>query len=114
MTAEQEKGFAVLEGLRGMPDQAGHDVVDGWKYLADNYPALSDTLIAAGLRHGFTAHAFQPFFDSLDKAATAQPQTSLVEALNEDFDTIGLVCSIIVFHQEIKADIGKYGASSDI
>ena len=81
MTAEQEKGFAV----------------DGWKYLADNYPALSDTLIAAGLRHGFTAHAFQPFFDSLDKAATAQPQTSLVEALNEDFDTIGLVCSIIVF-----------------
>ena len=100
MTKEQEKGFAVLEGLRGMPDQVGHDGTagqDGWKYLAENYPALSDTLIAAGLRHGFTAHAFQPFFDSLDKAATAQPQTSLVEALNEDFDTIGLVCSIIVF-----------------
>ena len=99
MTVDQEKGFAVLEGLSGIPGQAGYDAEgqDGWKYLADNYPALSDSLITAGLRHGFTAHAFQPFFDSLDRAATAQPKTSLVEALNEDFDTIGLVCSIIVF-----------------
>ena len=94
MTPEQEKGFAVLEGLREMPGQAGQD---GWALLDEKYPALPDTLIAAGLRHGFTAHAFQPFFDSLDRASAAKPQGSLVEALNEDFKTIGLVCSIIVF-----------------
>ena len=94
MTADEERGFAVLEALQEMPDQVGHD---GWVLLADKYPALADTLVAAGLRHGFTAHAFQPFFDSLDREYAKEPQASLVEALNEDFNTIGLVCSVIVF-----------------
>lgn len=95
MTAEQEKGFAVLEGLNEMPGQAGPD---GWALLNEKYPALSDSLIAAGLRHGFTAHAFQPFFDGLDRASLREtPRPSLVEALNRDFDTIGIICSVIVF-----------------
>ncbi len=62
MTEEQEKGFAVLEGLSEMPGQAGHDGneagQDGWKYLTDNYPALSDSLIAAGLRHSIIVFLF--------------------------------------------------------
>ena len=95
MTADEERGFSVLEGLQeGMPDQAGQD---GWALLTETYPALSDTLVAAGLRHGFTAHAFQPFFDSLDREYAAGPKESLVEALNGDFNTIGIVCSVIVF-----------------
>lgn len=89
MTAEQEKGFAVLEGLQSEAAKADDTV---WA----KYPDLADTLIAAGLRHGFTAHAFQPFFDTLDQAPKA-PQPSLIEALNEDFNTIGLICSAIVF-----------------
>ena len=102
MTAEQEKGFAVLEGLSQMPGQAGQDGEttghDGETAhdIITKYPNLTDTLIAAGLRHGFTAHAFQPFFDVLDDAPE-QPQTSLVESLSQDFNTIGLVCSLIVF-----------------
>ena len=88
MSAEQEKGFAVLESLNGMPSH------DGVAALPEH---LADTLVAAGLRHGFTAHAFQPFFDSLDKEPAAQPQQSLLEALNQDFDTIGLICSLTVF-----------------
>lgn len=92
MTAEQEKGFAVLEGLQGMPDQVGHDGETVGQLPED----LAERLLAAGERHGYTATAFQPFLDALDKEQDV-PQASLVEALNEDFDTIGLICSVIVF-----------------
>ena len=108
MTVEQEKGFSVLEALQEMPGQAGHDEKgaghdvsgaghDGWSLLGEKYPAISDTLVAAGLRHGFTAQAFQPFLDRVESNVVSQPQESLVEVLNGDFNTIGLVCSVIVF-----------------
>lgn len=92
MTAEQEKGFAVLESLLPSSSQ------DAWEQLESSHPALADSLIAAGLRHGFTAHAFQPFLDALDhQEPQVAPQASLVEALSQDFNTIGTLCSLIVF-----------------
>ena len=37
-----------------------------WNAFLEAHPDLSDRLIDAGLKAGFTAHAFQPFFDLLD------------------------------------------------
>ena len=125
-----------------------------WNAFLAAHPDLSDRIIDAGLKSGFTAHAFQPFFDVLDqdwavqevdyfapltetigtamylpgedkvqlvnylhtedlegtKAALAEvlPEGSfafstddvsgtLVRLLSDDFDRIGLLCSLIVF-----------------
>ena len=119
MTRDQEDGFAVLETLR--PDASAFPVPDLeeqeeriglWNGFWERHAALPDQLVEAGLSEGFTAHAFQPFFDALDKQWTPQerayfqpidvePETSaasqLVAALQEDFNTIGLLCSLIVF-----------------
>ena len=37
-----------------------------WNAFLEAHPDLSDRIIDAGLKAGFTAHAFQPFFDLLD------------------------------------------------
>ncbi|MBR2228516.1 MAG: 1-acyl-sn-glycerol-3-phosphate acyltransferase [Bacteroidales bacterium] len=125
-----------------------------WNAFLAAHPDLSDRVIDAGLKSGFTAHAFQPFFDVLDqdwavqevdyfapltetigtamylpgedkvqlvnylhtedlgrtKAALAEvlPEGAfafstddvsgtLVRLLSDDFDRIGLLCSLIVF-----------------
>ena len=125
-----------------------------WNAFQEAHPDLSDRLIDAGLKSGFTAHAFQPFFDALDtdwtvkdvdyfapvtdllgaamylpgedkvqlvnylktedlegtKAAlrsvlpdgafcfsTDDVSGTLVRLLSDDFDRIGLLCSLIVF-----------------
>ena len=125
-----------------------------WNAFLAAHPDLSDRIIDAGLKSGFTAHAFQPFFDVLDqdwavqeadyfapltetigtamylpgedkvqlvnylhtedlnktKAALAEvlPEGAfafstddvsgtLVRLLSDDFDRIGLLCSLIVF-----------------
>ena len=125
-----------------------------WNAFLEAHPDLSDGLIDAGLKSGFTAHAFQPFFDLTDtewavqevdyfapltetlgaamylpgeddvqlvnylktedlegtKAAlrtvlpdgtfcfsTDDVSGTLVRLLSEDFDRIGLLCSLIVF-----------------
>ena len=125
-----------------------------WNAFREAHPDLSDRLIDAGLKSGFTAHAFQPFFDALDTEWTVQdvdyfaPVTdllgaamylpgedkiqlvnylktedlegtkaalrsalpdgafcfstddvsgTLVRLLSDDFDRIGLLCSLIVF-----------------
>ena len=119
MTPEQEDGFAVLESLR--PDATVFPVpsveeqqerIQRWNSFWKAHEGVSDQLIEAGLAQGFTAHAFQPFFDALDKSwkpqdrayfqpVDLQPESSaasmLVQALQEDFNTIGLLCSLIVF-----------------
>ena len=119
MTRDQEEGFAVLESLR--PDASLFPVptegeqlerIQRWNSFWERHADVSDKLIEAGLSQGFTAHAFQPFFDALDKdwqpqertyfqAIDLQPETSaadmLVASLQEDFNTIGLLCSLIVF-----------------
>ena len=38
-----------------------------WNAFLEAHPDLSDRIIDAGLKAGFTAHAFQPFFDLLDE-----------------------------------------------
>ena len=37
-----------------------------WNAFLEAHPDLDDRIIDAGLKSGFTAHAFQPFFDVLD------------------------------------------------
>jgi len=119
MTREQEEGFTVLESLR--PDASVFPIPSAdeqknriglWDAFWETHPGVSDELIATGLAQGFTAHAFQPFFDALDKewapqervyfqAIDVEPESSaaslLVASLQEDFNTIGLLCSLIVF-----------------
>ena len=120
-----------------------------WNAFLERHPDLSDRIIDEGLKADFTAHAFQPFFDLLDRDLTVQevdyfgPVTetlgqamylpgddkvqvvnylktdveelratlpegafaftaedvsgTLVRLLSEDFDRIGLLCSLIVF-----------------
>ena len=120
-----------------------------WNSFLERHPDLSDRIIDEGLKADFTAHAFQPFFDLLDRDLTVQevdyfaPITetigqamylpgegkvqlvnylrtdvealrarlpegafafttedvsgTLVRLLSEDFDRIGLLCSMIVF-----------------
>ena len=43
-----------------------------WNAFLEAHPDLSDRIIDAGLKAGFTAHAFQPFFDVLDEVWTVQ------------------------------------------
>ncbi|MBQ6175628.1 MAG: 1-acyl-sn-glycerol-3-phosphate acyltransferase [Bacteroidales bacterium] len=43
-----------------------------WNAFLEARPDLSDRIIDAGLKVGFTAHAFQPFFDLLDEEWTVQ------------------------------------------
>ena len=107
MTAEQERGFAILEEMGASADGAStvYVVASGrtaeealqrneaiapllagatglgpflpsmqeqtvriarWNAFLEAHPDLSDRIIDAGLKAGFTAHAFQPFFDVLD------------------------------------------------
>ncbi len=119
MTKEQEEGFAVLEGLR--PDADAFPLPSReeqekrlalWNTFRAAHPELTAELSAAAAEEGFTAQAFQPFTEIMDrewlpqgraffKAVDFEPETSaaalLVSALEEDFDTIGLLCSLIVF-----------------
>ena len=124
-----------------------------WNAFLEAHPDLSDRIIDAGLKAGFTAHAFQPFFEVLDEDWAVQevvffaPVTgtlgtamylpgedqvqlvnylktenleetkaalraglpdgafcfsmddvsgTLARMLSEDFDRIGLLCSVIV------------------
>ncbi len=118
MTREQEEGFALLESLAPRADafplpglQEQEERIGLWKDFWERHADLPDVLVEEGLQAGFTAHGFQPFFDALD--ATWEPQgrayfrpvdfspqesaaSALVSALSEDFNTIGLVCSLIV------------------
>ena len=43
-----------------------------WNAYLEAHPDLSGRIIDAGLKAGFTAHAFQPFFDLLDEDWTVQ------------------------------------------
>ena len=118
MTADQAKGFALLESMSIASDafplptwEEQQERIGLWNAFWDRHRDLPDHLIEEGLKAGFTAHGFQPFFDALD--ANWEPQErayfqpvdfapqenvagTLVSALSQDFDTIGLVCSLIV------------------
>ena len=118
MTREQADGFALLESLSPAPDafplptfQEQEERIGLWKAFWERHRDLTDILIDEGLKAGFTAHGFQPFFDALEENWEPQerayfqpvdfaPQENaagvLVSALSQDFDTIGLVCSLIV------------------
>ena len=150
----------LLQGATGisafLPSQKEQAArIASWNAFLAAHPDLSDRIIDAGLKTGFTAHAFQPFFDVLDRDWTVKdveyfaPITesigtamylegedqvqvvnyltvseipgqarndikaelpegafcftqedvsgTLVRLLSEDFDRIGLLCSLIVF-----------------
>ena len=111
MTAEQERGFSILEGMGASHDgtstvyvvASGATVEDAlqcnealalegatglgpflpskkeqairlarWNAFLESHAGLVDEIIDAGLKNRFTAHAFQPFFDVLDKDWTVQ------------------------------------------
>ncbi len=93
MTAEQAEGFSFLE----LPQL--NDDLSLWVAFLQKHSALSDKLIDEGLKEGFTAHAFQPFFDILDTdyPSRENPANALAKSLSQDFDTIGILCSLIVF-----------------
>ncbi len=119
MTQEQEEGFAVLEGLRPnagafpLPSREEQEKrLALWNTFRAAHPELTAELSAAAAEEGFTAQAFQPFNEIMQrewqpqerayfKAVDFEPETSaaalLVSALEEDFDTIGVLCSLIVF-----------------
>ena len=116
MTAEQEEGFALLESLRPgefpLPSAAEQEQrLQLWNAFWQRHADVPDALIEKGLEQGFTAHAFQPFFDALEgdwqvqsssyfRAVDFAPESGvgnlLVQALQEDFNTIGWVCGTIV------------------
>ena len=120
MTPAQEEGFRVLESLQPsaaafpLPDaEQQKDRLARWNAFWAQHPQVPEQVLAEGAAAGFTARAFQPFLDAVDKAWEPQerayfrpldfdpPQQSfsdgLVTALSQDFDTIGYLCSLIVF-----------------
>ena len=113
MTAEQEEGFALLESLRpgawAHPTQAPLDL---WASFWERHAQVPAAVVEEGLKQGFTADAFQPFLDAVQ--AHWQPQEAayfglvdfapekgvgdlLVKSLEQDFSTVGILCSLIVF-----------------
>ncbi|MBP5538900.1 MAG: 1-acyl-sn-glycerol-3-phosphate acyltransferase [Bacteroidales bacterium] len=126
MTAEQEEGFALLESMRPtLPgDNDEWPVMDGferpvqeralglWTAFWASHPEVPVRLAAAASQEGFSARAFQPFLDAVaqdwepqgrdyfqpvDFAPERGVADGLVRNLAEDFNTIGLLCSLIVF-----------------
>lgn len=118
MTQAQAEGFEVLESMR--PDASAFPLpsiqeqekrIGLWNAFWERHSNVPSHLIDAALEQGFTAHAFQPFYDDLDKEWVPQdkeyfkpvdfePESGagdmLVQSLSEDFNTIGLICSLIV------------------
>ncbi len=125
MTDEQAEGFAVLESLRPtLPENDEWPVMNGfehsaqeralglWKAFRTAHPEIPDRLAAAARQEGFSDRAFQPFLDALARDWEPQGRTYfqpvdfapdqgvahlLVRNLAEDFNTLGLLCSLIVF-----------------
>ena len=104
MTPAQAQGFAVLERMQPAPMEQlpSAEAVKNWNAFWAAHPDVGERLIDEALAQGFTAHAFQPFFDTIDREWPVREEaasfaTSLVAGLSEDFDTIGLLCSLIVF-----------------
>ena len=67
----------LLDGASGLgaflPSQKEQAArIDRWNAFFAAHTDLSDRIIDAGLKTGFTAHAFQPFFDVLDEDWTVQ------------------------------------------
>ena len=66
-----------LEGASGLgtflPSKKEQAVrLASWNAFLEEHPDLSDRIIDEGLKADFTAHAFQPFFDLLDRDLTVQ------------------------------------------
>ena len=119
MTPAQEHGFAVLESLQPRADafplpglQEQEQRLQAWSDFLSRHRDLSASLTQAAADLGFTEKAFQPFLSTLEKEWLPQerayfrpldfaPQEgmaqTLVQSLSHDFDTIGLLCSLIVF-----------------
>lgn len=119
MTQEQKDGFAMLEGLRmnasafPLPSREEQVLrINRWNAFWEEHQPMLTELEEEGLKAGFTPHAFQPFWDALDldwqprersyfKAVDFAPETNVAQALirdlSQDFGTIGLLCSLIVF-----------------
>ena len=118
MTPEQEEGFAILESMKPQP-VSGLDLseqeaaIARWNAFWAQHQEVPALLSQEAQAQGFTPQSFQPFTEALEK--TWEPQeaayfapvnfgaqeqnfaASLVADLSEDLDTIGLVCSLIVF-----------------
>ena len=78
-----------------------------WNTFLEAHPDLGDRIIDAGLKTGFTAHAFQPFFDVLD----ADWQVQEVAYFKPITETIG---SAMYLPGEEKVQVVNYLTMSEI
>lgn len=120
MTPAQEEGFAILESLQPradafpLPSEAEQqERIARWNAFWSAHASLPGELSEEAAMAGFTAQAFQPFREALEKEWMPQARDyfrpvdfgreelslsgALVENLSSDFDTLGLLCSLIVF-----------------
>ena len=126
MTDEQAEGFAILENLRpslpenkeewpvmnGFERSVQERALDLWNAFWASHPEVPERLAEAARQEGFSDRAFQPFleavnqdwqpqdrvyFQAVDFAPERGVADGLVRNLAEDFNTIGILCSLIVF-----------------
>ena len=81
--------------------------IDRWNAFLEAHPDLGDRIIDAGLKTGFTAHAFQPFFDVLDRDWTVQD----VEYFRPITETLG---TAMYLPGEDKVQVVNYLTMSEI
>ena len=113
MTSEQKADMERLQNMSGIlpsSDEEQEARIRRWNEWVDSHPQLLDDLNAAAQEYGFADDAFSGFATLLTQTPTVSTQegsTNLlpvwggregaVEALSDDFNYIGWVCSSIVF-----------------
>ena len=103
MTPEQRADMASLDSLTHTPS-SGNSASLWQEYWSSHDPQqLVDLVRAESDSVGFTADAFQPFYDLLLSADSRQNSSpgldfsAVAGRLSADFDYIGACCSLIVF-----------------
>ncbi len=113
MTSEQKADMERLQNMGNIlpsSDEEQEARIRRWNEWVDSHPQLLDNLNAAAQEYGFADDAFSGFATLLTQTPTVSTQegsTNLlplgggregaVEALSDDFNYIGWVCSSIVF-----------------
>ena len=93
MTDQQRADMALFESKRGDASQ--------WEtyWKTHDKSTVINTIQTEAIKVGFKPEAFNPFYQTLQNAQTTPPfeLSNLAKRLSEDFDYIGLCCSLIVF-----------------
>ena len=109
MTAQQRADMEAFESFFSNEALTGQTTNDEWHaYWQTHDPqALIDLIQTEAVAVGFRPDAFQPFYDQLLMTQSPNEQinekmvngqmVNIISRLSDDFDYLGLVCSIIVF-----------------